>query len=60
MKITPIVASQKPPTPVTGSVYFDLTSYQMKMYYKGRWENIEAVQRDLLKEFFTDIEWTVL
>ena len=59
MRYNPTLA-QKPAKPITGSVYFDLISYQMKMYYKGRWENIEAVQRDLLNEFFAEIEWKVL
>lgn len=47
-------------SPVSGELYFDSNTLQIKVYHGGRWENIDFDRDDLLNEFFTDIEWEVL
>ena len=45
--------------PVTGSLYFDNNTFQIMVYYKGRWAPLGPL-RDLLNEFFTDIKWKAI
>jgi len=43
---------------IDGAIYFDVGSPQLKMYWNGNWENIQADQTsDPLYDFFDEIEW---